>query len=163
MKSAPPIAPPGWPDFAFSTIEAARTRMLSAARFITALSFISQKSFDYQFHGGFQRSPCPFRRQHKAAPTVGRTCKFKHFSQFRRQKMTSLTNFYFNFQSPDLVFLALDAVGMLVQYVLFGRFRSAGYIHPDVAFSFLDAVRMFCSEGAVRKAVFIRMWPVVLS
>lgn len=71
--------------------------------------------------------------------------------------MTSLTNFYFNFQSPDLVFLALDAVGMLVQYVLFGRFRSAGYIHPDVAFSFLDAVRMFCSEGAVRKVLFGRL------
>ena len=30
-KSAPPIAPPGWPDLAFSTIDAARIRILSAA------------------------------------------------------------------------------------------------------------------------------------
>ena len=29
MKSAPPIAPPGWPDLAFSTMDAAKIRMLS--------------------------------------------------------------------------------------------------------------------------------------
>jgi hypothetical protein len=40
MKSAPPIAPPGCPDLAFSTIEAARILILSAARFITLVSFI---------------------------------------------------------------------------------------------------------------------------
>ena len=34
MKSAPPIAPPGCPDLAFSTIDTARIRILSAARFI---------------------------------------------------------------------------------------------------------------------------------
>ena len=39
-KSAPPIAPPGCPELAFSTIEAARIRMLSAARFISFFSFI---------------------------------------------------------------------------------------------------------------------------
>lgn len=32
MKSAPPIAPPGCPDLAFSTIAADRIRMLSATR-----------------------------------------------------------------------------------------------------------------------------------
>jgi hypothetical protein len=37
MKSAPPIAPPGCPDFAFSTIEAARIRILSAAFINTEL------------------------------------------------------------------------------------------------------------------------------
>jgi hypothetical protein len=31
MKSAPPIAPPGCPELAFSTIDAARIRILSAA------------------------------------------------------------------------------------------------------------------------------------
>lgn len=40
MKSAPPIAPPGWPDFAFSTIAADRILMLSAALFISCLLFI---------------------------------------------------------------------------------------------------------------------------
>ena len=35
--AAPPIAPPGCPDFAFSTIDAANTLMLSAARFIRSL------------------------------------------------------------------------------------------------------------------------------
>ena len=39
-KSAPPIAPPGCPDFAFSTIDAAKIRILSAALFITLTSFI---------------------------------------------------------------------------------------------------------------------------
>ena len=42
MKSAPPIAPPGCPDLAFSTIDAASIRMLSAARFIIALSVIGK-------------------------------------------------------------------------------------------------------------------------
>lgn len=39
MKSAPPIAPPGCPDLARSTIEAANMRMLSAARFISCIDF----------------------------------------------------------------------------------------------------------------------------
>ena len=36
-KSAPPIAPPGCPLFAFSTIAADRIRILSAARFIRSV------------------------------------------------------------------------------------------------------------------------------
>ena len=38
MNSAPPIAPPGCPELAFSTIAADRIRMLSAAFLITVLS-----------------------------------------------------------------------------------------------------------------------------
>ena len=30
IKSAPPIGPPGWPELAFSTIAAAKIRILSA-------------------------------------------------------------------------------------------------------------------------------------
>ncbi len=37
------MAPPGWPDLAFSTIDAERIRILSAALFINALSFIRKK------------------------------------------------------------------------------------------------------------------------
>ena len=40
IKSEPPMAPAGCPEFAFSTIDAARIRMLSAALFINFLSFI---------------------------------------------------------------------------------------------------------------------------
>ncbi len=40
MKSAPPMAPPGWPELAFSTIDAASMRILSAALIIRFLSFI---------------------------------------------------------------------------------------------------------------------------
>ena len=41
IKSAPPIAPPGCPLLARSTIEAARIRMLSAARVISCSLFMS--------------------------------------------------------------------------------------------------------------------------
>jgi hypothetical protein len=34
------MAPPGWPEFAFSTIAADRIRMLSAALFVTELLIV---------------------------------------------------------------------------------------------------------------------------
>src|SRR6056297_3472520 len=37
MKSAPPIAPPGWPDLAFSTMAADKMRILSAALVLICL------------------------------------------------------------------------------------------------------------------------------
>ena len=40
MKSAPPIAPPGCPDLAFSTMAAERMRILSAARLVTLLCML---------------------------------------------------------------------------------------------------------------------------
>ncbi len=41
------MAPPGCPDFASSTIEAERIRILSAALFMIAFSFINNMKYDY--------------------------------------------------------------------------------------------------------------------
>lgn len=151
MKSAPPIAPPGWPDFAFSTIEAARTRMLSAARFITALSFISQKGLIINFMEAPKGHPVHSGGSTRPLPQSDELVNLSIFPDSADKKWQAWRIFIsiFNLRMRFPWFwmrlgcwFSMFRLESFVQQVIFIRMLPS---------PFLDMIRRFCSEGIIRK------------